>query len=286
MTAPPAIVNDKPLRLSWSRIRSHQECPQKGHLTSLGKRSPTADIRSYFHGSVVDKAYRDWLAMDDPPPGWMLAHVERILEEEEASARKSGDGIVKWKSPTDKAETREFCKEAVSKLEVVSRELVLPYEWQPATRFSVPIEVPGLDGNLVTVTLNGEMDLLVRHPDGRVEVWDLKATRDSNYWRKVVGQLMFYDICWWGMNNGVAPARTGLIQPMADPQVLPFEFTDDQRREMFTTICNVSMDIMRGAVAPKPDGGACYNCPVKHACPVYSNSSGRGFVKMSEVMMA
>ena len=284
MSAPPAIVNGKQFRLSWSRMRAHQECRAKGHLQATGHRSPTADIRGYFHGTVVDRAYREWLNMDGTPAGWMEQHVAEILEREESSAQETGDGIVKWRSATDKTEVTQFCQETCRRLEMVSRELVLPYDWQPAVRFSVPIEVPWLDGSLRQIMLVGDMDLLVRRPEG-VEVWDLKATRDNNYHRKVTGQMMFYDIAWWGM-NGTWPIRVGLIQPMCDVPVYPFVFDDASRRQMFASICTVAMDVFRGDVAPKPSQSACYNCAVKHACPVFSAPQGRGRVSMREVMTA
>lgn len=284
MSAPPALVNGKQFRLSWSRMRSHQECRAKGHLQATGHRSPTADIRGYFHGTVVDRAYRDWLNLDEQEPGWMARNVAEILEREEKTAKDTGDGIVKWRSLTDKSEVLGFCQETCRRLEVVSRELVLPYEWQPDVRFSVPIEVPWLDGSLRQILLIGAMDLLVRRPDG-VEVWDLKATRDNNYHRKVTGQMMFYDIAWWGM-NGTWPSRVGLIQPMCDIQVYPFVFDAASRRQMFASICTVSMDVFRGDLPPKADNGGCSLCAVRHACPKFSAPAGRGRVSMREVITA
>jgi hypothetical protein len=285
MTAPPAMVNGKQFRLSWSRMRAHQECRQKGHLQSLGKRSPTADIRGYFHGTVVDRAYRDWLNLPEQDPGWMIRNVAEIMDREEKTARETGDGVVKWRTPTDKSEVLEFCQETVRRLAAISKDLVLPYEWEPDVRFSVPMEVPYLDGSLRQIKLIGAMDLLVRRPEG-VEIWDLKATRDNNYHRKVTGQMMFYDIAWWAMSEGRRALRTGLIQPMCDQPVYPFEFDDAARRQMFSSICRVSMDVFRNDVAPKADSGGCTICPVRHACPKFGAPSGRGRVAMQEVRTA
>lgn len=278
MTAPPAHVNGKQLRLSWSRLRSHEECRAKGALQAAGHRSPAADVRPYFHGTVVDLAMRRWLGMEKPPSGWMPKHIDEILDEAEVTAKETGDGIVKWKSTTDKDEMRVFCRELVVLLENILAEVALPFEWEPAVRFAVPIEIPYLDGSLRQIQLVGEMDLLVKRPDGRV-VYDLKATRDDHYWRKVEGQMQFYDICMWGL-TGEFPVGSALIQPMCQQQVLPFCFGDESRRQMFTRICTVAMDIFRGDLAPKDNSQGCAYCAVRHACPRYKTPAGGGRVTL------
>jgi hypothetical protein len=287
VAAPPAIVNGKQLRLSWSRLRSHEECRAQGALQALGHRSPVADIRGYFHGTVVDRAMGKWLSMDSPPAGWMAEHVAEILEAEEITARETDDGIVKWKSVTDKAEVKEYCRELCTRLEVILTKLCLPHEWEPHVRFSVPLEVPYLDGELRQIMLVGEMDLLVRQarPAGadpaaprEVGIFDLKATKDNSYWRKVEGQMAVYDVAWWGM-TGQFPVISALIQPMCDTQVLPFRFTEQTRRELFTRICRVSMDIFRNDLSPKAGSSGCEYCPVRHACPKFAVPGGHGRVR-------
>ena len=55
------MTPSKTLRLSWSQLRTHDECNQKSFLMRSGKRSKVTDLRNFFHGMVVDRAMRDWL---------------------------------------------------------------------------------------------------------------------------------------------------------------------------------------------------------------------------------
>ncbi len=260
---------DKQLRISWSRLRAHDECPAKGALQREFKYSKQ-DIRNFVHGNVVDSAMRRWLAFDEPPPGWMLAHVDEIFEE----WQHSEEGIVRWKHPGDKNETREFCRELVTRLEPILERYVLPFTWYPAVRFEVPIKVHHLDGSLREIQLVGEMDLMVQDDAGRIVVWDLKGTKDDAYWRKVAPQLAFYAIAVWIMKKQF-PYRTGLIQPMCTERVLPVTVTPQAVREMGTRIERVARDIWAGRLAPKESNEGCAYCPVNYACPKYALPAGR-----------
>lgn len=263
----------KPLRISWSRLRSSEECPAKGELLAQGKKGKGSDIRMFFHGIVVDSLMRQWLSQDSPEKGWMLGNVDRILEEDEVKAKETGDGIVRWKSLDDKEELRQFCRELVVRLEAILAVECLPYDWQPAARFAIPINVPYLDGSLRQIFLTGETDLLVLRPDG-LGVYDLKATRDNHYHRKVQGQMVFYDIVMRIM-KGAWPVRSALIQPMCDQQLLPFTFGDDDRRDMLNRICKLATNIWAGNMRPKASAEGCKDCFVRHACPKYVAPGGR-----------
>lgn len=231
------------------------------------------DARNYFHGNVVDLAMRRWLSQEDPEAGWMAAQVDAIFDESIGIARDSGDGIVRWKGPNDKNETREFCRELVKRLEPILCKYAIPFEWQPAERFSVPLRIEDLNGSMREIILIGEMDLLVRDREGRYAVWDLKATRDNSYYKKVLGQLAFYAIAVKAM-KGQFPVMTGLIQPMCDQRVLPVTVDHDAVAQMAGRITKAARDIWAGKLAPKADNAGCAYCPVKHACPKFS-SGGR-----------
>lgn len=261
------MSDDGALRLSWSRLRLHDECPAKGDLMRAHK-SPVQDIRSFFHGNVVDLAMRRWLAQEDPEPGWMAAQIDAIFEESAQIAKETGDGIVRWKSVTDADETREFCRELVKRLEPILVKYALPFEWTPAVRFSVPILVEDLSGHMREIILVGEMDLMVRDCEGRYAIWDLKATRDNAYYKKVLGQIAFYAIAVKAM-HGRFPTMTGLIQPMCDQQVLPVTVDRDAVAQMAGRITKAARDIWAGKLAPKADNTGCAYCPVKHACPKF-----------------
>jgi hypothetical protein len=273
------VTDDGALRLSWSRLRLHDECPAKGDLMRSHK-SPVADIRNFFHGNVVDLAMRRWLAQDNPEPGWMLAQVDALFDESLQVAKDTGDGIVRWKSVTDARETREFCRELVMRLEPILARYVIPFEWTPAVRFSVPIQVQDLSGHMREIILVGEMDLLVRDCQGRFAVWDLKATENNSYYTKVLGQLAFYAIAVKAM-HGQFPAMTGLIQPMCDQRVLPVTIDRDAVAQMAGRITKAARDIWAGRLAPKLDNTGCAYCPVRHACSKMKPSAKPGRMSLA-----
>ena len=280
-------MSDQVLRLSWSRLRLHAECPAKGDLMRKAS-SPYKDARNFFHGNVTDLLLRRWLASgvqgedglyragpDGPAPGWMAAHVDEVFEESLAISRDSGDGIVKWKTKTDRAETLEFCRELVIRLEVIVTREVLPNAWLPAFRFAAPIKVPYLDGELREILLVGEMDLPVLMPSGLWRVWDLKATKNDAYYEKVLGQLAFYAIV-QKILKGAWPEYCGLIQPMCTEQVLKVHVDEDARRQMAGRIIKTTQDIWAGRLAPKAGDEGCGWCDVHNACPKFKVRPGRG----------
>jgi PD-(D/E)XK nuclease superfamily len=261
------VTADGPLKLSWSRLRNHDECAAKGKLLAERRKDPTGDIRSFFHGNVCDLAQRRWLGMDEQEPGWMARHIDDIFEESERTARETGDGIVVWRTPSDKGEVRDFCRELVIRLEDILTRICLPFDWTPGWRFRVRLTIGGLEVELV-----GEADLLVYDRLGRVAVWDLKATKDNSYWRKVAAQLTFYNIAVAASRDqrlGKWPFMSGLIQPMCDQQVLPVEITPQAIRELGARIERVAGDILAGRLDPKADDDGCGWCPVRHACPKF-----------------
>lgn len=268
MTA--AVLDPKPLRISWSKIRSHGECPAIYDLRRT-HRSSIKDIRSYVHGNIADLAMRRWLSMPDPPLGWMADQINDIFDE---CTKPSEEGIVRWKGVNDRADVRVFCRELVSRLEPILVKYVLPYEWEPAGRFEVPVTVRYLDGTPRTVILNGETDLKVRDHKRRIGIWDLKGTKDNYYYKKVLGQVTFYAMV-ERLKTGEYPYMTGLIQPMCDQQVLPLVVDADAVRQMAGRIERTAHDIWAGKLQPKPDDNGCFGCDVKFCCPAYVTRPGR-----------
>lgn len=258
------------LSLSWSALRSHDECKQKAHLTRMRRRSPTQDIRGYFHGTVVDRVMRDWLCDPQRSAGAMVGMVEQIADREEKAAIEAGDGIVRWKGVNDKKQMLGFCRELVVRLEPILEELVVPHEYEPAKRFKVPMTIPYLDGTPIQVSLVGEIDVLVRDGQPRWHVWDLKATKDDNYWRKTVMQLVFYDIAVAEMFGTGSTDSVGLIQPMCKQPVMRFQVTQDQRTELMGRVIRMAHDIFRKDFEPKKDSAGCTYCSVRHACTKFN----------------
>lgn len=257
-----------PIAISWSSLRAHMECRQKAALLRAGKRSPAGNLRSYFHGMVVDGLMRRWLADPHRRPGQMAAAVDAYIDECAAQAVADGDGVVRWKHAADRTELHEFCVELAHRLEPLLDRLVLPYPFVNGHTFRQPVVVPYLDGTPTTIVLKGEMDLLVTEAAGRHAVWDLKGTRDDTYWRKVLGQLIFYDLAVLA-EHGTATARVGLIQPMCRRPVLEWTLGEAHRRQMWAAILRMAADIWRADDACKPDTDGCAFCEVRHACDRY-----------------
>lgn len=227
-----------------------------------------------FHGTVVDRVMRAYLDTDEIQRGSMPGMVEAILEAEEVKARETEDGIVRWKNASDKKEMVQWCKDLVTRLEPILERLVIPYDYQTALRFRVPLTIPYLTGEPVRIDLTGETDLLVRDAERKWEVWDLKATVDNNYWRKTYGQLIFYDLAVKIM-FGDHPERVGLIQPMCKERVLPFTITREERSVMLSRIVRMATDIWQKDFRPKESSSGCQYCGVLHACPKYQ-AAGAG----------
>lgn len=264
-------VDPRTIRVSWSQIRAAEECRQKAFLLRTGHRSPAGDLRNFFPGMVVDLVMNRWLA-DPGVPGGMVTLVAAVLEETLSAAVADGDGVVKWRHPGDQAEVVEFCTELVRRLEPILARLILPHPFAAHTRFTVPVAVPYLTGEPVAVNLNGEMDLLSRPPAGNV-IYDLKGTRDNSYWRKVVGQLLFYDLADF-LATGTRPVRSALIQPMCTEAVLPFTFSDDDRRGMQARIIAYATDVWRKEHDTKAGTHGCTFCNVRHACARHAPHPG------------
>lgn len=265
-----------PIRISWSRLRVHSECKQRSYLLSTGKKSATQDMRNYFHGMVADRVMRHWLEDPARTPGQMRAMVDTIIHDESERVRRDKEGIVRWRNAGDRDEMREFCAELVDRLEPLLYELVLPYEFVNGKRFTAPIQLPGPDGQPATVTLVGEMDLLVDN-DGPV-IWDLKGTKDNSYWRKTLGQLVFYDVAVWAI-TGRTSRLTGLIQPMCDQRVIENVVTEADRAAMISRIHRMALDMWTGTHPCTDDTNGCRHCEVRHACPRFADT-GNGTVSL------
>lgn len=245
-------------------------------------KSPITNVRVFFQGNVLDQAMRQWLHLDEPTPGWMRAHIDRILNETEAKVLSEGDGVIRWKNRNDRAEVREFCLGAADRLEqLLSDRGILARKYQPAVRFGsttsglLPrLNITALDGKPAQVLLTGEMDLLDREHAGPLRIWDLKITKDASYWRKTVAQLVFYDIVCLVL-FGVSAVEVGLLQPMVEGRpYISFVPSEEDRRQMFIRIERVAQNILAGDVAPKASSDGCSYCEVRHACIKYKTEPG------------
>lgn len=222
----------------------------------------------------------------------MIAYAEAVMDREELAALESGDGVVVWKSKTDRKEVLEFLKELSHRLEPRLDELVIPYDFHPEFRFKFPILIPGLTGEPTPVFLVGGMDILTasnltwaemtqddgttievfqQSPDTEFGLWDLKATKDKSYAMKTRGQLIFYDLC-IELMFGKPASRVGILQPMVDDKyqgVREFVFSADDRMEIMNRMIAMAHARWRGDIDVAPTDSPCFRCDASHACPKY-----------------
>lgn len=263
----------KPLRVSWSAIRTAEECKQKSYLIREGKRSKVTNVRNFFAGMVVDNIMRDWL--DNPLlRGARTRDLVTVHMDEMESAERGKGNMVRWRDAEDRNKIRDFCIELITRLEPLLEAQVLPYGYEHGKWFKVPMSIMDAAGQPRDILLTGEMDLIVDN-DGPV-VWDLKGTADDQYYRKVVAQLVFYDIAVW-VSTGRKTRYVGLIQPMCKEQLLVWEVTDDARRQLLTRIQRYAHDVWAGEKTCTTDVSKCHWCDVKHACSRFQQTSMDAF---------
>lgn len=274
----PVKCEKKFLKLSWSRLRTHSECKQRGYLMSTGKKATLDDTRNFFPGTVTDRVVRDWL-LNDPAKnkGLMPQMVAEIMERERDKIHESG-GVMRWRDAGDREQVLKDCTEAVTKIEPHLERLVLPYQYQPDFRFEAPWNIPHPDGGMETIQLIGFMDIIVKDDNENFQVYDVKHTRDAQYWRKTVGQLGFYDFATF-LTFGKYATTTGLLQPLCPNPTVEYNPTEESRAKLMNDIMRLAKDIWTNDTTPRNDTKLCGYCPVKHACekfkPVGSNGRRR-----------
>lgn len=223
----------------------------------------------FFPGTVTDRVVRDWL-IDDPEnnPGMMPEMVAEIMDREEAEIL-AGRATVRWKNLEDRQNVLEECIRAVENIEPALEKYVLPFDYVADYRFKVPMDLPHPQGGFGQVFLNGAMDILVRDDNKDYQVWDVKHTKNNDYWRKTVGQLSFYDLAVSTM-FGKGTTATGLLQPLCDERVKAFDVDDDRRAQLLQRVMAMAQDLWKEDFAPREDNRYCGFCAVKHACPKFA----------------
>lgn len=258
------------LRISWSSLRTHMECKQRGYLHRQKKKATLEDVRNYFPGTITDRVVREWLETDPlNSQGFMPDMVDAVMEREEQKIAE-GRGILRWRDPEDKARVREECITAVTEIEPVLYKLVVPYSYAADYKFEVPLSVPHPRGGTEKVMLNGYMDILVHDQDkDQFSVFDVKHTKDEYYWRKTRGQLTFYDLAVW-LEQGKQTKVTALLQPLCKEPVKGFRISETSKDEVIGKISEMAWDVWTEDHTPRNDTKFCRYCDVKHACSKFA----------------
>lgn len=258
------------LSISWSALRVYEQCHHRHYLEQSRKQAPLRDIRQFFHGVVADRCMRAWLCDPDRQSGQMAAGVDDMMRQEEQRARSDGAGVVRWRHSADKRQVAEFCRELLVRLEPILLAEVIPRQFKSEHSFKVPITIPGLDGSPIQIQLVGRIDILALLQFNPVEwaIWDLKATLDNTYYRKVLGQLVFYALAVEAKYPGTV-TKVGLFQPMCDQRIVVIDVTRQEKIELLQRVIAMAHGILRQDRSPKESNVGCPRCPTSHACIKY-----------------
>ena len=254
-----------PIRISWSGLRTHEECKQRGFLTRTGKRATLENQRNFLPGNVTDRTVRYWLEQNPADNiGRMPSMVKDTLDQQVKEVQEQG-GVIQWRDSQDRKQVEKDCIEAVEKIEPLLLKYVVPFEFKPDFKFQAPLQLPHPSGGLETVLLIGFMDIFVKDTKGRYWVWDVKHTRDGSYWRKTIAQLGFYDLA-TELMFGEPIVAGGLMQPLCAKPTVPYKPSEDSRLQLTTRIAAMAKDIWLDDKSPRQDTTECNWCSVKHAC--------------------
>ena len=253
------------MKISWSSLKTHEECRQKSKLMKSGKKAKTNDVRNFFPGRVTDRVVRYWLE-EDPRNnlGRMTSMVAGVIEKELGAASEEGD-LVGWRHKTDRDDVLAQCIAAVDRIEPALKQYVLPYTWQVDFGFKTPVLARAPWG-MERIILNGFMDIIVF--DEVTQTWriyDVKHTENASYWKGSFGQLVFYAYE-NEVRTGKSPVEVGFFQPLVAESVKRFAVTPEHTNALAGRIQSMAWELWTEEDTPRYDSSKCFNCEVKHAC--------------------
>lgn len=255
------------LYISWSRLQTYEHCKHAGFLQSVARaKSMPQNHRNFFAGTVTDRVVRDWLLNnphDNPHvmPEMVEAQISKSIKETE-----DGGNFITWRDASDKDNIYRECIEAVTKIEPHLNKLVLPYDYQPDYGFKTPVDMPHPNGGREVVVLNGYMDIIVHDKErDQWAVYDVKHTKNNDYWRKTIGQLSFYDLAVY-ISEGKQTLTTGLLQPLCKEQVFTRNHTPETLRDISMRIAAMARDMWTKVDTPREGTSGCGYCAFKNIC--------------------
>lgn len=260
---------EKPLYVSWSRLYSWETCHQQGwRHAKLRQGATVKDGRNFLHGTLADRAMRQWLEQEAPHlPGQMSSYVDEAWNEHTGP---DAEYRIKWRGDPieDQEKVRNLAKKVVTNLEQFLLARVLPYDFEPEMRFKVPLKIPGLDGRPRTIVLNGGIDIAVRDPKtGKVWLYDLKATENESYVRGgIMAQLIFYSTAWAIMFGAPGEMECAYLTPACKAQYHSLMIDSQDRKILMSRIVEYAHGIWSDANEPVESNTPCWNCDVKHLC--------------------
>ena len=264
------------VRISWSALRNYKDCKQRAKLIRTGKRAKLEDQRNFLPGNITDRVVRDWLKDEAREAGQMPDMVSDYLKKQIEDAK----GQIKWKGTkeADQKQIEKDCIEAVTKIEPALLKFVTPFQHWADYKFEAPMHA-ARNGDLtgeapIHVTLNGFMDILVHdEKNDRWFVFDVKHTRDGQYYKKTAGQLAFYGLA-VELIHGSPLAGAALFQPLVEKTpVKPLSVARSTVTDLALDITRMANDIVADEMPPRDDMTMCNWCSVQHACEKFKTTT-------------
>lgn len=256
-----------PVIISWSGLKRWENCPQHQLRVITKETEKQEKGRIFLPGTVCDLVQRRWLDSEDPQPGQMVDMVDQVF----AEIVEKAESKIHWKGNPlkDQQQVRDHCRNMVSTIEPWLMENVLPFDYSPEVKFEAHMEIPYIcgDGVLAPLKMIGGIDIVVRGPDGKFRLYDLKITQDGGYIRSTLAQLIFYDLAWsviqgdWNICN-----EWGFLTPGLPERLIPITVDQDDRRAMMSRIVKYAQGVWTDNWRPKPTDEGCNFCEAQKRC--------------------
>lgn len=246
----PDIVEERPIRLSYSAISTYETCPLQYKYQYLdrlpGRRSPALGF-----GESLHEALRAWYHQPVPVPPPLEALLTYLEE--------AWDGSV-YGSKEEEATYKDH-----------ARQVLAAYHKANAPDFHIPVALEqrfeiDVDG----VTVSGIIDRMDRHPDGMYEIIDYKTSRRLPPLKAVERdlQLSIYSLAAYEV-WGIRPGKLTLYF-LLPGQPLSSVRTPADAEATRARIASVAQKIKTGEFAPR-ENPLCDWCDYQALCPIFAH---------------